>query len=75
MLRDVTEESPAPAPLESPFVPGAVVDKRPLGNASIVEVPQDGANSQDEQIETSPIVEPAPTQDIWGETLSSNNSR
>ena len=34
-VADVTEESPAPAPLESPFVPGAVVDKRPLGNASI----------------------------------------
>ncbi len=69
-VADVTEESPAPAPLESPFVPGAVVDKRPLGNASVVEVPQEGANSQDEQIETSPIVEPAPTQDIWGETPS-----
>ena len=66
-----TEEStssPAPAPLESPFVPGAVVDKRPLGNTPSTEATSEKADAQDEPIEPAPVPEPAPVQDLWGET-------
>ena len=60
LTSDIVTESPE-TPLESPFLPDAVVDKRPLGTLE---------NKQDQIDDSMSIDEPANAEDSWGSEKS-----